>query len=239
MISLFVLPTGFGLPSVSPFCAKTMVQLRLLGVEHKLASGNPQQAPTGKLPYIQHEGGYLGDSEAIQSFVEENYQVSLDRHLNDAQKVQSHLLRRLVEEHFYWAILFARWVSEAGWEKQKPAVNAFLPAPFRGWLPPVLRRGIRKASEAQGMGRHDAETIIRKASEDLDSIEASIQGPFVFGEELANIDVVLHCFMMNPLQCEHQNPLTDKIKSLPKLMKLVELVEERLRNAGGVNGPEK
>lgn len=57
MITLCQFHRAWGLPNASPFCMKIETYLRMtkLPYETKFID-NPQQAPKGKLPYIQIDG---------------------------------------------------------------------------------------------------------------------------------------------------------------------------------------
>ena len=60
------LPSAWGLPSISPFCLKLDIYLRLTGISHTtVTDGTPFGAPKGKLPYIEHDGKKIGDSGFI------------------------------------------------------------------------------------------------------------------------------------------------------------------------------
>lgn len=227
MLTLFVYPGGYGLPSVSPFCTKTMVYMRLAKVEHQVKPGNPRATPNGKLPCLRHEGGMVPDSGLIKAWLREHRGVDMDADLSEAQHAQGHLIRRTLEEHLYWVLVYSRWVDEAGWKHQLPVVRPMLPAPVRAFLPGILRSGVKKSLHAHGLGRHPAEKIYAAGVADIEALERCVQGPFLFGDTLSSYDIELYAFagafMANPAT----NPVTERLKGCDKLLRLFEGVAAR------------
>src|SRR3546814_20610815 len=59
---------------------------------------NPGNGPKGKLPFIEIEGERIGDSTLVLYHLKEKLGVDLDRELSDAERAQSHMLQRMVED---------------------------------------------------------------------------------------------------------------------------------------------
>jgi len=220
MLTLYVFPGGYDLPSVSPFCTKTMVYMRLAGIEHTVKAGNPRSTPNGKLPCLRHAHGMVPDSGLIQSWLEDNNGVTMDAHLTAAQHAQGHIVRRILEEHLYWVLLYSRWVDDAGWQHQRPVIRPMLPAPLRAFLPGILRSGVRKSLTAHGLGRHPPKKIYAAGVADIDALEGLVQGPFLFGDTLTSYDIMVSAFAGSFVVNPGANPVTDRVKASPKLMAL-------------------
>lgn len=229
MLTLYTFPGGYDLPSVSPFCTKTMVLLKLSGLEHEHKPGNPRSAPNGKLPCLRHEGGMVPDSGLIETWLKENRGVDLDAHLDASQRAVGHLVRRTLEENFYWVVLYHRWVDEAGWVHQQPIIKSMLPAMVRPFLPGVIRKGVRKSLTAHGIGRHDPAGIYAAGVADLTAIEGLVEGPFLFGEQLSSFDITVYSFVGAALENPAESPLKAGVEACPKLVALVEAVDARYR----------
>src|SRR5688500_4235157 len=56
MITLHTLPGRFGLESLSPFCMKAEIYLKLAKLEYRAVAGDPRKAPKQKLPLIDDDG---------------------------------------------------------------------------------------------------------------------------------------------------------------------------------------
>jgi hypothetical protein len=51
------LPSAWGLLSISPFCLKLAVYLRMVDLPFRtVVDATPFRGPKGKLPWIEHEG---------------------------------------------------------------------------------------------------------------------------------------------------------------------------------------
>ncbi len=234
-VVLYVLPAGAGLPSLSPFCAKSAIYLKLAGIDHQVKIGNPQQAPKGKLPYLKHERGLLGDSGYIEEWCKERFGDKLDAHLTPQQRGQGHLVRRTCEEHFYWSAHYSRWIDPAGWEPFAPHLRSILPAPARPFLPALLRRGIRKSLHAQGLGRHDPASIYAAGCADIDAFASAVEatpGPFLFaGDSPTSFDIILYSFLGLVVGFPNVNKLNERIRSHDSLNTLLDEVRARYEAA--------
>ena len=63
MITLYGFGPMFGLPDPSPFVLKTMTQLKMAGVPFRFEQARPDQAPKGKIPFIQDGDQRIGDGD--------------------------------------------------------------------------------------------------------------------------------------------------------------------------------
>ncbi len=61
MIRLYGFGSASGLPDFSPFVLKTMLLLRLAGLDYVVDHSGLQRAPKGKLPYIDDDGVIVAD----------------------------------------------------------------------------------------------------------------------------------------------------------------------------------
>jgi hypothetical protein len=70
MITLYKFIPAWGLPDISPFCSKTETYLRMAGWQYQTQVGNSRKAPKQKLPYIDHDGHQVCDSNEIITYLE-------------------------------------------------------------------------------------------------------------------------------------------------------------------------
>ena len=127
------LPGAWGLPSVSPFCLKLDVYLRLAKIPHRaVVDATPFGAPKGKLPYIEHEGKKIGDSGFIIDYlVERRLGSDPNASLTAGERGAALALRRLIEENLYWVMVYDRWVIEENWQRFRDVVLGGIPALVR------------------------------------------------------------------------------------------------------------
>ena len=117
MITLHQFGPAFGLRTASPFGLKLEAYMRLAGIPYRVEhfAGNPSKAPKGKIPFITDDDGrQMGDSALIIEHLVEKHGDKLDAHLTPAERAAGHALRRMTEEGLYFAILYSRWIDDAG-----------------------------------------------------------------------------------------------------------------------------
>lgn len=210
MIKLYQFSPVFGLPNLSPFCMKVETYLRMAEVPYQANVGNPMKSPKGKFPYI-HDTKHdliLGDSSFIFKHLKAHYGDPLDTHLSETERALGFAVCRMVEEHFYWTLLYSRWVDDPGWAVMESVVREMVPPMTRWFLPASLRRGIRKSLHAQGVGRHSREQIFERGYEDLDAIAGLLSDkPFLLGKQPTSYDATVYSFLAVLLWTPIDSPL--------------------------------
>jgi glutathione S-transferase len=117
MIKLYAAASAWDVPNVSPFVLKVDCYLRMVGLPYELCSfQSPQelvQAPKGKVPYIEDRGQKIADSGFILEYLQTTYGDPLgDQYLSPRDQAIALGMRRLMEEHLYWAITYAHWMED-------------------------------------------------------------------------------------------------------------------------------
>jgi len=200
MITLQGFGPAFGLPDPSPFVTKVEVLLKMAGLPYVVDTGGFSKAPKGKLPYIVDDGEIVGDSTFIRWHVEKKYGVDFDRGLDAEQRAIAWALEKMLDEHLYFALVHTRWVDDANFDKGPRDFFRKLPAPIRPFLIPMIRRQVRRALHAQGMGRHSPQEIVKLGTRSIDAA-ASILGtkPFMMGAEPSAVDATAFAFIAGAL----------------------------------------
>jgi glutathione S-transferase len=214
-IEVHALPAIWGSPSPSPFAIKLLTWLRMAGVPHVLRPlRGPPRSATGKIPYVVlADGRTLHDSGLVIATLASERGIDLDSGLDPAARATGHALRRMLEEHTYWAGLYDRWIADAGFPHTARDYFAHLPAVARAILPRMLRRRMRAYLHAQGTGRHPPEVIAASAQADLAALSdvladrAHVLGP------LSTVDATavgfLWAFQANPFPSAVGSALTE------------------------------
>jgi glutathione S-transferase len=230
MITLSIYPENFGEPSGSPFCVKTLCMLKATGVDYKLSeSADPRKAPKQKLPIIEHDGQTIPDSEQIRQHLEAVSGYDFNAGLNAAQRGTAGAITRMLEEHFYFAVVADRWVNDANWEKLKVAFFSDIPAILR----PMITKSIRKQAfgqlKGQGMGRHTEEERFERASCDVLSVKSVLgDKPFLFGDAPTAADYTAVPMLRASIATPVPTILSDFIRSEDKIMSYLERGKEAL-----------
>jgi glutathione S-transferase len=200
MITLYNFGPAFGLPDPSPFVTKAEVLLKMAGLPYVVDTGGFNKAPKGKLPYIVDDGETIADSTFIRWHLEKKYRIDLDRGLGAEQRAIAWAFEKMLEEHLYWAVVHARWMDDANFDKGPRNFFRKIPAPIRPLLVPMIRRQVRRALHGQGMGRHSPAEIVALGTRSIDAT-ANFLGskPFMMGTEPTGLDATAFAFMAGAL----------------------------------------
>jgi glutathione S-transferase len=200
VITLYAFGPAFGLPDPSPFVQKVETLLKMSGRAYRIATDGLAKAPKGKLPYIDDDGERVADSTLIRWHIEKKYNVDFDRGLDAEQRAIAWALEKMAEDNLYWALLDCRWNDDANFNKGAATFFAKIPAPLRPIVIAMIRRQVRKALRAHGMGRHSAPEIVAIASRSIDAIADYLgDKPFIMGAEPTGADATMFAFVAGAL----------------------------------------
>ncbi len=65
----------------------------------------------------------------------------LDAHLTAEARARGHVIRRMLEEAFYWMVVFVRWSEPEGWAAYRPIFLPLMPPVVGGVIVELLRKG--------------------------------------------------------------------------------------------------
>lgn len=220
MITLYQFPPAFGLPNASPFCLKLELYLRMAELPYRNRyTLELHKTPKGKLPWIDDDGVAVADSGLIIDYLKGKYGDPLDRELTAVQRATSLAITRLFEEHLYWAVLYDRWIDEAGWALTRPGFFGGMPWPLRAIVPRVARRGIRAELHGHGMGRHTPEQIHELGVADIDALATLLGEQNCFlGSHASSVDAVATAFLANVLMVPLETPIKRAAVTHPNLV---------------------
>lgn len=219
MIKLHQFAPAFGLPNASPFCMKAETYLRMAGLPHQLVnSGDVFKAPKKKLPYIDDGGTRVADSSFIIDHLKARHGDPLDGGLSEPERAVATAFQRLFEENLYWAVVYTRWIDDAGWAQTRPAFFAAMPAPLRWVVPALARRGLRAELRGHGMGRHAPAEIHAIACRDLTAVADFLADkPYMLGEAPSSLDATAYAFLANLLWAPIASPIQQHALRRPTL----------------------
>lgn len=223
MITLYQPPAAWGTPSLSPFCIKLELYLKLAKLEYVVAPANPMKAPKGKMPYVRiDDSPLLGDSQLILEALKQRFGDPLDANLTAAQRALGHLVRRTLEEATYFTGLYTRWLVDENFAVVATEFRKFVPF----FAPPLIRRNVRKAAKAQGIARHTKEEVEAMAHADWTAI-AQILGEsrWLLGDAPTSHDATLFAFLESTLGFPRLTPIRAHIETLPNLVSYRERIK--------------
>jgi len=233
---------------LSPFCLKVETYLKMAGLRYEVAYSNPLQAPKGQLPFIDDNGGRIGDSQFIVEYLKDTYGDSVDAHLTPEERAVSNAMQRLIENHLGWAFVYARFGKrDQNWEENKRALFGKLPPVARRLVAAYARRRMLKAMWGHGMGRHSEEEIYRLGREDLDSLSDFLgEKRWFMGEKPTTLDCSAFGLLANILWVPIESPLKEHLNALTNLTSFCDRVrvgyhapQPRMAEQGSSSGRAK
>lgn len=208
MITLYAFGPQFGLPDPSPFVTKADVLLKMSGVPYRTDLTGFRKAPKGKLPYIKNGGEIIADSTFIRWHLERKHGVDFDRGLSAEQKAIAWAFEKMAEDHLYWAVVDARWMVDANFDEGPRVFFKRVPPPLRSLVVAMIRRRVRKALYAHGMGRHTRGEIETLGSQSIDAMATYLgQKSFFMGAEPTGVDATMFAFIAGTLCPQFDTPL--------------------------------
>lgn len=208
MLTLHVFGPAFGLPDASPFCTKALVLMKMSGLSFTVDTKGFRKAPKGKQPYLDDDGVLIADSTFIRWHLETRHGIEFDRGLTSSEQAVAWAFEKLLEDNLYWVILDARWMVDANFQRGPRSFFEAVPAPMRPLVTSMVRRGVRKALHAHGMGRHGRPEIERIGTRTIDAIADFLAGkPWLMGAEPCGTDATLFAFVSSLLCPRFETPL--------------------------------
>ena len=208
MITVYTFGPAFGLVDPSPFVTKALMLLKLAGLVYREDTKGFGKAPKGKLPYIDDDGTIVADSTFIRRHIEKKYKFDFDKGLSEEQRGIAWAVEKMCEDHLYWAVVEARWLDDANFERGPATFFKIAPAPIRPVVKMMVRRKVRQNLHGHGLGRHSKEEIAELARRDLDSL-AAILGtkPYLMGSTPCGADATVFAFVTGALCTCFETPI--------------------------------
>lgn len=198
---------------------KVETYLRMAGLAYECPRGaDVRKSPKGKMPYIEDEGAIVADSAFIIDYLKRKYGDALDSHLGVAERAAALACQRMLEENTYWAVLYFRWIDEAGWKITQDAFFGWMKPPLKWIVPPLARRIVRRELHGHGMGRHARDEIVVIGKKDL-TAAADFLGDkaFFMGAQPSSLDAAAYAFLANVLWVPVESPLKAHARQYPRL----------------------
>lgn len=223
MITLYGFGPAFGQPDPSPFVVKAMLLLKLAGLTYQENHRGYRTAPKGKLPYIDDDGVKVADSSFIRFHIEQKYRFDYDAGLSPEQRAAAWAVEKMLEDHFYWTMVDARWMIDANFNAGPAKYFDGAPAPLRPFIKMMIRRTVAKRLKAQGMGAHRRPEIEELARRDLAAVAALLgDKPYLMGDAPCGADATLYAFLSGTLVPIFQTPILDAARGHAALVAYVE-----------------
>ena len=232
MITLFQFPALFGVRNPSVFCLKVETYLHMIDLPFQIETVlDPRKAPLGKLPYIEDESDgevrIIADSGLIIDYLHERYNISLDNWLPTEARAQGQLLSRALENHYYWAIIYSRFL-DSNWPLVRQELGGLFSHVVRYVIPTVMQVQAKAALRTHGLGRHTRRDIYDMANTDMMSAAVLLGNKdFLFGDQPCSHDATLYATLHNVLRSRFDSPLKNLVEESSLLTNYERRIRER------------
>jgi len=198
MIELYKFGPGFGLRETGPFALKTLVYMRLAGIEFsEHVEPDPRKAPKNKIPYIRDGDEVIGDSTFIIKHLKSKFGDPLAEGLSETQLATAHAVKVMLEERTYWAgMIYPRWVKTDHHERIANEFFGSIPGFIRMTIFRQIAKGVTKAAKGHGIAYHTDVEIYELGLEDVKTVETLLgKNKFMLGSKPAEIDATVFAFL--------------------------------------------
>ncbi len=215
-------------PDVSAFCSKVEMFLKIHRLPYEGAVGNPVKAPKGKLPTLSDGNKLIADSENIIQYLSDKLGIDPEAGLTEEQKAVSFMIRKTMEEYYYFIMIHTRWIDPRGYDVVKGLFFEELPIPLRLVVPKLVQKQTQKALYAQGIGRHDEEEIGRRGRDVLEHLAYFIgKSDYIFGDEPSLVDCVVFPFLWGAYYFPTNSILKKTAEEHPEFRAYVDRILQR------------
>lgn len=219
MIKLYTYGPLFGLPDASPFVMKAEMLLRLSGVPYETDTRGFSKAPKGKLPYIRDGESVIADSTLIRLHLEKKHKFDFDAALSPRDRGIAWSIEKMLEDHFYWHLVYWRWLDDANWEKGPSHFFRRVPALIRPIVERMVRRNVRTRMHGHGLGRLDDYEKTLLCNRAIDSLSQVLgDSTYLMGDKLCGADATAFAFVASGLPDLFQSPLQEKLSRTGNLV---------------------
>ena len=228
MITLYTFGAAFGLPDMSPFVTKAEMLLKLAGLNYRTDTNGFNNAPKGKLPYIDDDGEIIADSTFIRQHIEQKYGVDFDKGLDSRARATAWAFERMFEDHIYWTFLHARWVDEDNYNRGPRVYFERLPMPMRLIVPRMARRQLTAQIKGHGMGRHSGSEIVALGTHSLNAAAEFLgHKTYMMRYEPSGLDATAFAFLAGALCPTFETPLRTAVERHKNIKDYVGRMAER------------
>jgi len=223
-------------PSVSPYCLKVEMWLRIAGIkyeniDHKLK----YKSKKGQLPFVELNGEEVADSDVIIRRLSDHFDQDLDQVLTGEQRSISHAFSVMLDQFTTWAVKWWRFSNPGDFMRGtklnvRAMVNSCLPAPVLNFVAKLRFRSKLSSVKTQGLGLHSPQEIEEFAEWDLKALsEFLADKPYFFGDQPSVLDCIAFAHLVQILCLEDvEYPLKTFVQeSCSNLVTFVERLKQQ------------
>jgi glutathione S-transferase len=228
-IRLFTFSPLWGLPTAGPFGLKLEACLRMLDIPYeRVYEDDNRKGPKRKSPWIEDGSVRMGDTELILKYVEERYGRALDRSLTPAQRAESHLIRRAIEEHYHQVFEYELFVRDEGFAVLRKVMAKSIPRLLLPLVSHLVRSAFRKHLFERGIARHAPADVEAMGRADIDALAVLLdRREWLVGDEPCKADASAFGHLAISILSDLPTPVCRYARTLPPLVRYVERARDR------------
>jgi glutathione S-transferase len=215
MLTLYRFYPSWGLSCFSQFVVKVDTYLRMTNVPYRSVSlglAFQQTAPRGKLPYIDHNGQIVADSQYIVEHLKGQLGDPLDAHLTPVQRASARAIRCLVEDHLRWITAHDRWMSPHEPYFHTSGFQELPRAAYEATRDHYVRQmrehvGTLTPAEVEAEGRADIDALSELLGDQ----------PYFLGDRPTSLDATTYAFLGHLVFAQYESNLNSYAASRPNL----------------------
>ncbi|MBO6826679.1 MAG: glutathione S-transferase family protein [Sneathiella sp.] len=182
----------------SPFGLKLETWMRMNKLPYEVSFSATKMGPKGKVPFVTTPDLCLGDSEIIIDLFQKQQQIKGEENLPPDLQAKGILIRRLIEDHFYFILVYSRWADPDGWPAFRDLLFADVPGLIRGMLSRRLQKRVIKYLKDQGVARHSKDEIYQMADHDLQTLSVILgERPYFLADRATLTDASVYGLLAN------------------------------------------
>ena len=222
MVTMYQFPIGYKMPvSVSPYCAKLELYMRLTKRDYKTEKGNVLKSPNKAVPYLRWDDGSIVVETDLIIGRFEKIGPSLDEGITEEQRKKGKQLQELAESKIYFSCLRHRFADDETWKHQKQTVLQLVPWLLSPILTRVIRKSqIKKCEEAGFSNDKDYE----KGVETVKKISEALTSKFIIDDKIRTADCAVWANLASCGATYTSNPVRDEIRGDEKIMQYLRTV---------------
>lgn len=219
---------AFGIPSVSPYVAKSDIQMQMFDIAFDRAIADLDSVAKHKAPYVEDGGKIIQDSTFIRWHFEQKLGVDLDAGLSAEQRAIAWAAERMLEDRLASIMAHERWVEGDNFERGPAMFFANVPEPMRAEVAANARQQVHDTYYAQGIGRHSRDERMRLAANDITSVATLLgEKPFMFGDHPTALDGAAFGVISGCTAPIFETELTSIVAAHDNLVGYLERMEQR------------
>ena len=218
--------------SSSPFTAKVRRALNYKGLEFQVEEVNRLKAgrghydwvsPTRKFPAMDIDGSPVNDSTDIIEALDKHFPEKPLIPAIPAGRALTHVIEEWADEslYFYEMLMRVQWEHniENSWDEMAETLPPFPKFVLRH----LVKKGVTKVTETQGVGRKPREQVLNDAERHIASLDTLLDGTgWLVGDSISVADLAVISQLTKLLYASEIQPMVQRSRNIEDWMQRID-----------------